>query len=43
MICDLDELDQDNEVGAFKIDISNVTDIPQYFRFDGQDPNLTIG
>ncbi len=41
MICDLDELDQDNEMGAFKSDIS--TDIPQYFRFDGQDPNLTIG
>jgi hypothetical protein len=28
-------------VGAFKSDIS--TDIPQYFHFDGQDPNLTIG
>jgi hypothetical protein len=41
MICDLDELDQDNEVGAFNSDIS--TDISQYFHFDGQDPNLTIG
>jgi hypothetical protein len=40
MICYLDELDQDDEVGAFKTDS---TDIPQYFRFDGQDPNLTIG
>jgi hypothetical protein len=32
MICELDEFDQDNEVGAFKTDIS--TDLSQYFHID---------
>ncbi len=41
MICELDVFDQDNEVGAFKIDIS--TDIPQYVHLERQNPNLIIG
>lgn len=42
IVSESEDFDQDNnEEDAFKIDLTN--DIPPYFHFDGQNPNVILG